>query len=183
MINDILTAIMARLTEKEPNIKYLDEDWGQLDYYQVNPPVKFPCMLLELQQANWKNQSQKVQDGELLISIRVADLKLSNTNPKAPAGQQAKAAAVWLILENIHKALHGWRPAANPDFGTLTRLSSRRVKRDDGIREFEVVYSTLCTDASAMDQYYNIADPVIAEEIFNTVPPEVAINVELLKQA
>lgn len=164
MINDILTAIHIRIALMEPNLKYMDEDWGQLDYYQENPPVKFPCMLLELQQATWKNQSQKVQDGEILISIRVADLKLSNTNPKAPAGQQAKAAAIWLILENIHKALHGWRPIAYPEFGALTRVSSRKVKRDDGIREFELVYSTLCSDDSAMNQEYHLADPVITIE-------------------
>jgi len=163
MINDILTAIHIRIALKEPNLKYMDEDWGQLDYYQESPPVKFPCMLLELQQASWKNQSQKVQDGDILISIRIADLKLSNTNPKAPAGQQAKAAAIWLILENIHKALHGWRPVTNPEFGTLTRISTRKVKRDDGIREFEVVYSTQCSDASAMNQQYTqYPEPVIS---------------------
>ena len=161
MINEILTAIMDRLAIKEPNLKYMDEDWGQLDYYQESPPVKFPCMLLELQQASWKNQSQKVQDGEILISIRVADLKLSNTSYRAPAGQLAKAAAIWLILENIHKALHGWRPVAYPEFGALTRVSSRKVKRDDGIREFEVIYSTLCTDVSAMSQQYYTGGPLI----------------------
>lgn len=181
MINDILTAIQTRIALKEPNLKYMDEDWGQLDYYQENPPVKFPCILLELQQASWKNQSQKVQDGVLNISIRVADLKQSNTSHKAPDTQKAKAAAIWLILENIHKALHGWRPATYPEFGALTRISSRRVKRDDGIREFEVVYSTLCTDDSAMTQYYNIADPEVSEEMFQIEPPGVGLEVQLLK--
>jgi hypothetical protein len=161
MINDILTAIMERLAEKEPNLKYLDEDYGQLSYYQENVPVKFPCALLELQQTSWKNQSQKAQDGVLNISIRVADLKLSNTNYKAPTTQKTKAAAIWIVIENIHKALHGWRPLANPEFGTLTRISTSRVKRDDGIREFELVYSSLCTDASAINQQFGTADDMI----------------------
>ena len=165
MINDILTAIISRLAEKEPNLKYMDEDWGQLDYYQESPPVKFPCALLELQQANWINQSQKLQDGVLSISIRIADIKLSNTSYRAPAGQKTSAAAIWLILENIHKALHGWRPQDNPSFGALTRISSRKVKRDDGIREFEVVYNTLCLDASPVNQQYHAAVPVIATDL------------------
>lgn len=182
MINDILTAITERLSEKEPHLKYIDEDWGQLDYYQENPPVKFPCVLLELQQANWRNQSQKVQDGVLSISIRVADIRLSNTSLRAPAVQKDRAAAIWLILQNIHTALHGWRPGRFPEFGVLTRVSSRRVKRDDGIREFEVVYTTQCSDSSAVTRYYNAADPDVASQQFNADTPVLNLNVELLKE-
>jgi hypothetical protein len=180
MINDILKLIMERLTEKEPNIRYMDEDWGQLDYYNDNPPVRWPALLLELQGANWLNQSQKVQDAPLMIALTVADIKTANTSWKAPATQKASAAAIWIVLENIHKALHGWKPA-HRQFGALSRVSTRRVKRDDGIRQFEVIYSCLCIDDSAMREVYNIADPVIAEEMFDTVPPEAEINVELLK--
>jgi hypothetical protein len=179
MINDILTAIMARLDATEPNLKYMDEDWGQLDFYQDAPPVKFPCVLLELQGAQWRNQGRLVQDGEVSISIRVADMKLSNTSLRAPANQKAKAAAIWVILENIHKALHGWRPVEFPDFGTLARLSSRRVKRDDGIREFEVVYSCQATDSSAAVKTFNIASPDVAYNQFGSVPPVAQLEVSL----
>jgi len=161
MINDILAAIMSRLNTSEPNLKYIDEDWGQLDYYDGQNPVKFPCLLLELQQVTWKNQSQKVQDGEMLISLRIADMRLSNSNQKAPSNQRNATYAIWLILENIHKALHGWRPEQIPQFGALTRISSNKVKRDDGIREFVIVYSTLCSDSSAMNQGYSHAVPEV----------------------
>ena len=171
MINDILTAIAERLGDTEPNLKYIDEDWGQLDYYHEHPPVKFPCVLLELQQAAWKNQGKLVQDGIIDITVRVCDIKLSNTSFKAPQQQKTNAAAIWLILENIHKALHGWRPADQSEFNTLTRISSRRVKRDDGIREFEMVYSCMAIDESATVKYYNIADPAIAADQFDTIPP------------
>ncbi|MFZ4707499.1 MAG: hypothetical protein ACOYMF_15985 [Bacteroidales bacterium] len=179
MINDILTFIKARLSDKEPNLKYLDEDWGQLDYFHEHPPVKFPCVLLELQQANWKNQSKLVQDGELMITLRISDLRLSNTSLGAPDTQKTRAAAIWIILENIHRALHGWRPADQDVFGTLTRISTRRVKRDDGMREFEVVYCLMCLDKSATEQYYNIADPVVAYEQFDTVPPVPEVTTEI----
>ncbi len=177
MINDILKLIMERLTEKEPNIRYMDEDWGQLDYYNDNPPVRWPALLLELQGANWLNQSQKVQDAPLMIALTVADVKSTNTSLRAPATQKATAAAIWIVLENIHKALQGWKPA-DRQFGALSRVSTRRVKRDDGIRQFEVVYSCHCTDASAMDQYYNIADPEVASEQFGIIPPKANLIVQ-----
>lgn len=183
MINDILSAVQERLSLKEPNIKYLDEDWGQLDYYNDNPPVQWPAALLELQSVSWKNQSQKVQDGVMSISISVADIKTTNTSFRAPATQKQTAAAIWVVLENIHKALHGWNPASNyPElrnaFGTLSRVSTQRVKRDDGIRQFIVIYSCECTDWSSMDQTYNIADPDIAASQFDTLPPDVVIDVK-----
>jgi hypothetical protein len=181
MINDILTAIKARLADTEPNLKYLDEDWGQLDYYRDAAPVKFPCALLELQQVNWKNQSQKVQDGEVAITIRVADLALGSTNPKASGNRQLKAVAIWAIMQNIHTALHGWRPADYPEFSALIRVSTRKVKRDDGVREFEITYSTSATDESAGTVYYNVADADVASEKFDTVPPGLDLEVELKK--
>ena len=177
MINDILKLIMERLTEKEPNIRYMDEDWGQLDYYNDNPPVLWPALLLELQGANWLNQSQKVQDAPLMIALTVADIKTTNTSMRAPATQKANAAAIWIVLENIHKALHGWKPLRS-HFGALSRVSTRRVKRDDGIRQFEVVYSCHCIDDSAENQLYNIADPEVADAQFGTIPPTAHIDIK-----
>jgi hypothetical protein len=149
MINDILTAVAERLSGVTA-IKYIDEDWGQLDYYSEHPPVKFPCVLLDIQQMSWRNQGRLAQDGTVTINIRVSDMKLSNTNAKASSSQKEKAAAIWEILEAIHKLLHGWRPGELPAFSDLTRLSSRRLKRDDGIREFEVIYSTIYTDSATV---------------------------------
>lgn len=179
MINDILTLIQQRLAEKEPNIRYMDEDWGQLDYYNDNPPVRWPALLLDLQSASWINQSQKVQDAPLMIALTVADVKTTNTSLMAPANQKDSAAAIWVVLENIHKALHGWQPIhRRSQFGTLSRVSTRRVKRDDGIRQFEVVYSCFCVDDSAADQLYNIADPEVAEAQFGITPPKAHIDVK-----
>ena len=34
---------MERLQEQVPDLRYIAEDWGQLDFYNDAPPVKFPC--------------------------------------------------------------------------------------------------------------------------------------------
>ena len=177
MINDILTLIQNRLAETQRTIRYMDENWGQLDYYNDNPPVQWPCVLLELQSASWRNQAKRVQDGELRITLTVADIKTANTSYRAPAMQKQTSAAIWILLSNIHKALHGWCPGA--EFGTMARLSTQRVRREDGIRQFDVTYSCLCTDASAMETIYNIADEEVADTIFNTVPPVVHVEAKI----
>lgn len=166
MINDILTAIAGRLGTEVQELKYIDEDWGQLDDFSDNPPVKFPCAIIEMQQAQWRNQGNKLQDGSINISVRVADQRLSNTNLKAPAQQKINAAAIWTIQEKIYKALHTWRPVLYPDFSSLTRVSSRKLKRDDGIREFEMIFTTVYVDRSA----------VIAPTMLTDVPRVIKIN-------
>jgi hypothetical protein len=165
MINDVLTAIAKKLIA-DPLIKHIDEDWGQLDFYTENPPVKFPCVLLEIQQVPWNTEGNKVQDGIMNISITVADMKLSNTSYNAPTTQKTHAAAIWTILQNIHKALHGWRPVITtgtplPDFKSLTRISTRKIKRDDGIRQFEVVYAVHCQDSSPYSVHYANPKPTV----------------------
>ena len=164
MINDVLTAIAKKLSA-DTLIKHIDEDWGQLDFYTDNPPVKFPCVLLEIQQIPWSNEGNKVQDGIMNISVTVADIKMSNTSYNAPGAQKTKAAAIWTILENINKALHGWRPVITtgtplPDFKSLTRISTRKIKRDDGIRQFEVIYAVHCQDASLHSTHFAVPKPV-----------------------
>jgi hypothetical protein len=149
MINDILTVIQERLQANVEPLKYIDEDWGQLDFYSDNPPSKFPAALVEIQNVPWRNQGAKSQDGTVSVSINIAALKLTSTNPKAPASQREKAASIWLIAEKVHQALHGWRDSRYPAIGVLTRTSSRRVKRDDGIRQIELLYSCVYFDASA----------------------------------
>jgi len=159
MINDILTAIITRLATKETAIKYIDEDWGQLDYYSPNPPIKFPGVLVDIDNISWKNQGKLVQDGPMNINIRVADLKLTNTSLRAPAAQKTAAVSIWRIIDNIHKALHGWSPGQQ--YGLLTRISTGRVKRDDGIREYRIVYQCTVTDASAMPVENTTPKPVV----------------------
>jgi len=38
-----------------------------------------------------------------------------------------------------HKKIHGFRPGENS--GSLIRKSFRRIKRDDGIQQYRVVYN------------------------------------------
>jgi len=143
----VIADIKARLLEKVTTLKYIDEDWGQLDYYSPNQPVKWPCVLIDIGQVAWTNEGQHVQAGLASVSIRVADMKLSNTNIKAPDAQRTKAAGIFDLLTDIDVALHGW--TADNMNGPLTRSLTRKVNRDDGIREFEVIYLTRITDISA----------------------------------
>lgn len=128
-------------------LKYIDEDWGQLDYYGSGSPVKYPCLLIDLDQAKWDTEGDRTQRGILSISIRIADMRTANTNYKAPSAQKTKASSFFDIMNAVHANLQGW--SYDTDNGPLTRILTRKVKRDDGIREFEMIYQVQFMDDSA----------------------------------
>lgn len=160
-MKQLIADIKTRLTSKVDTLKYIDEDWGQLDYYNPNQPVKWPCAIVDVDQVTWTAQGNLVQIGLANLSVRVADMRLSNTNAKAPSSQQEKAAGIFDLLTSVHQALHGW--TADSMNGPLTRTLTRKVNRDDGIREFEMIFSVQVIDDSAkpvMENYEVTADKV-----------------------
>ncbi len=144
----IIEAIINGVQEKIktiPGIKYVDEDWGQLDYYSPNPPVQWPCVLIDVTEANFNDigvniqkEPKNRQTAQISVSLTIANLKLTNSSGKAPKTQQAAARSIHGLINQVHKKIHGKQ--AYEGSGTLIRKSLRRVKRDDGIQEYNVIY-------------------------------------------
>ena len=62
-MKELLQAIQARITDKVTALKYVDEDWGQLDYYSPNMPVQMPALLIDASSATWSNVGELGQLG------------------------------------------------------------------------------------------------------------------------
>lgn len=147
---EIIEPLKERLSTIEA-LKYVDENWGQLDYYGQNPPVKFPCSLLAITSARFSDTAmdrsavpQNRQMGDLLVEIRVANLKLTNTSAMAPANQKEKAHEILHIIQAIHELIHGWSPGGN--VGKLMRQGMQHERRDDGIQDYSLFYSVGVSD-------------------------------------
>lgn len=127
-------------------LNYVDEDWGQLDDYGVNIPVKWPCCLISEQGESYsdigpdrKAMPINRQEGTLTIVLTIANLKLTNSSHKAPLLQKQQAWLIRKIKDKIHETVHGWAPVA--EHGKLMRTSGRKVDRDDGIQQYQVFYT------------------------------------------
>ncbi len=141
IINSIQTKIAAI-----SSIKYVDENWGQLDYYSSHPPVQFPCVLIDILNSNFSNigmdktvTPQNRQMASFNLEIRISDVKLTNSSAKAPTIQQNLARGIFDLLEDVHTQIQGFEPTDM--CGKLIRSSINKVHRDDGIREYVVIYS------------------------------------------
>lgn len=142
---DFLNAIQAKLGEVT-ELKYIDEDWGQLDYYSPNFPVQWPCCLIDVSGALFSNigkdkgaKPQNRQQGTVNVSFTFANLKLTNTSIKAPAGQKNNAWKLYEIMQKAHEVLQGLQPDGN--CGNLIRSGFKRIKRDDGVQQYQVIYT------------------------------------------
>lgn len=135
--------IQARIAET--GIKYVDEDWGQLDLFMGDFPVQFPCCLFNLETADFENigQDRKAtpaqrQTGRFNVELCIADMKLSGTSANTPISQKEGAWKIHNIIEDVHKKIQGFNPAEN--CSKLIRRSSKRIRRDDGIQEYRIIY-------------------------------------------
>lgn len=143
-MKNILQNIQNRLAEIT-ELQYIDEDWGQIDYYSPNMPVKWPCCLIDIQSGQFSNISKDMskrprdrQNGIFLAKITIANMRLSNTSFLAPQGQKDNAWAIFELVEKIHQKLHGFSP--NDNCSKMLRANFGRVQRDDGVQEYAVTY-------------------------------------------
>nr|DAJ93756.1 MAG TPA: hypothetical protein [Bacteriophage sp.] len=141
----LLEKIQQKVSEIA-ELKHIDENWGQLDYYSPNMPVQYPCALIDVQQVQFTNLGKDItkkplqrQIGTVQIKITVANMRLTNSSMQAPRRQKEEVWAIWGIIEKIHQQLHG--VSLLPNVSPLIRTSQNRTLRDDGLQEYEVYYN------------------------------------------
>ncbi len=149
-MNQILRNIQERLTTIEA-LKYVDEDWGQIDYYEHHPPVKWPCVLFDIHEVEYTNLGyyhlktpRNRQKGVFEVRFTLANVKLSNTSGRAPETQRNNAWNAHSLLQLIHDKLHGFIPGENA--GRMMRTRMMRIKRDDGIQQYDISYKFEVSD-------------------------------------
>ncbi|MDO4763850.1 MAG: hypothetical protein Q4A00_05660 [Flavobacteriaceae bacterium] len=143
-MKQILQNIQNHLAEIS-ELRYIDEDWGQIDYYSPNMPVQWPCCLIDIQSGQFTNISKDIskhpndrQNASFSVKITIANMKLSNTSFRVPQGQKDKAWEIFGLVENIHQKLHGFSPKEN--CSKMLRASFGRTQRDDGVQEYTIIY-------------------------------------------
>lgn len=156
----LIEDVRNRLTEIA-GILYIDEDWGQLDEFSQNPPVRWPCALVDIVDAAPSNMGSKVQLIDCTVLIRLADTRLNKTSQKAPVAGRNNANSFFGLAQTVYQKLHGWH-GTDSHYGTLSRAGFKRVVRDDGIREYHLRFETLLTDTTAQLTFTDLSPDVHA---------------------
>lgn len=152
-MKEILAAIMHRLNENVPNLKYIDLDWGQCDFYERDMPVKFPAALVDMRSITTMDEGTLSQRCVGDIQVRIFALPLSPTNARAKDTQRETALQVFDLHSEVFASLHGWAAEEQSTWDALTRTAYNKVKRKDTLREYVMTFRVAYVDNAAVPQY------------------------------
>lgn len=152
----LLTALQTRVKELLPAIKWVDQDYGQLEYYDQRPAVEFPCLLVDFDNFQFEDAGEAIQFATGNVVLRLAFAPYSNTSNITPDQWKQKGLQYYELEWALYKALHGWKPNAElPDehYGYMMRVSSDTEKREDPFRVRRLIYSVTFEDYNASPEY------------------------------
>lgn len=125
---ELLIAIMKRLNEKVPEIKYVNIDIGQLEVYTMDSPsVSWPCSLIDFTDTSYADLHQGVQEADGTLVVRLGFNPFSQTSNLQPDDIKRKGLYYFTLENKIHWALHGWLPLNEAGEAICQPLFRRRA--------------------------------------------------------
>lgn len=157
-LGNLFIAIQERLQLKVPALKWIDQQFGQLDNYQpgYKPPVLFPCNLIDLVGFTFEDQSNGVQIAQGRVVCYLSTAPFSNSNQSTPLPQKEKALEFYELEHEIKTHLHNWQPEG---FSKLSHRSLDNSDMEAKIRERIIVFDVSFTDTSAKKPTTLVARP------------------------
>jgi hypothetical protein len=144
---NLLQSLIDRISTAVPEIRYIEQDLGQLENYQIRPPVSWPCCMIDIEEFIFSDaQNFFNQIGVGMVCFRVAHVKYTDSNNLTPTLIRENSLQYYETEHKLFKALHGWNPAG---FSKFLRRVSITEKRDDDIRVRIIKFATSYTDDSA----------------------------------
>ena len=138
-MKEVLEAVMQRLKEQVPALAYIAEDWGQVDYYNEAPPVKFPCALISVNRIGFESETWGVRRARLTFLVRIADCPVLMGNMAAPEKHRGRAFAILDLMEQVGNCLYGF---GGDSFNELEQQEIVRYNREDAVREYAMTFTT-----------------------------------------
>ena len=157
---NLFQLLIEKLIAEVPELRYIDQDLGQLENYEIRPSVSWPCGLLDIEEFKYSDQqSHAIQLAEGIVSLRLGMVKYTDSNNLVSAHIRENALQYYELEHKVYKALHGWNP---PGFGKLLRRASGTERREDDIRVRIMKFATSFTDDSAKKVKTVIARPPVS---------------------
>jgi hypothetical protein len=151
------------LKTKVPELNYINQDLGQLEYYTMDrPAVAWPCALLDMSDTNYADQLNNVQEGTAVIVVRIGFNPFSATSNLQPEEVRKKGLFYYELEQKVYQALQGWD--ADGLCQPLTRIRKTTEKREeDAFRVRVLVFTTMFEDDGAQKESYKLTLPLDIE--------------------
>lgn len=143
-MEEILKKVMQRLKEEVPELKWIDLNIGQM--MMENPPVDYPCALIDVPRAEYSDASAGMQVGKMVLEIELFFIVRAPSSMAAPAQLREQAFAHYSITQKVYRALQGF---SGEYFSKLTRTSAYRNK-EYYPRGMKLLFECSIKDVTAM---------------------------------
>lgn len=146
-MEEILNVILDKLAADVPELRWIDINLGQMA--TENPPVDYPCALIDVTDIDYTTAGMRRQVGEARIEIELYFIVRSPSNAAAPEKMREQAFGHFGTVKKVYKALEG---VSGESFGGLNRV---QVRRDKGYypRSFTLVFRCSVEDREAVPKY------------------------------
>jgi hypothetical protein len=140
-LSKLYLAIVAFIETNVPEIRFISQDLGQLEFYDDKPPVSYPCVLIDVGELLYEDASHNMQIASASVTLRLALASYSDVSNLPNAQVRNKALEFYNIEHKLSSALHNWQPAEEM-LGAMYRTATSTEKRDDNIRVRTIVFTT-----------------------------------------
>jgi len=137
-MEELYDDIRKQLKAQVADLKYIDSDEGQIDFYDKFMLPSWPAALIDLNNIEWESFPED-QTGQVEMQIRVCFRMPEQTSSLVDNISAAKNRIK--ILNSIHTALDNFSGNGAVYTGLL-RIRTVREKRNDAIKVFQVIYRT-----------------------------------------
>lgn len=143
----------AHLKTAVPEIRWIDQDFGQLERFKYRPEVVFPCALIDFIQATYSNMAELSQVGEVVINIRLGFSPFSQSHNAAPLDVRERALEYYTVEQKVYEATQGWHNQFTQPFIRQSVTTEQRDNDEEGLRVRVLTFTTAYEDLSAMRKY------------------------------
>ncbi len=140
----LFLALQSRITEQVPDIRFIDQDWNQLDFDP--PPVSYPCLLIDFSETAF-TQMQGSQDGTFILRLKLIYRSFTATSNITPVANRQDALEFYELEHKLYLALQSWTNSSAL-VNALIRKSAATDKRDDGLRVRVIDFEGTFNDSS-----------------------------------
>jgi hypothetical protein len=155
----LLLKIQDFVKEKLPEIRYCDQDLGQLDHYQDRPAVSFPCLLVDFTGTNYDQMMQMEEMGTAQLTLKLGFAPFSSANSLGPIEVKEKALQYYEFENILYQTFKGY--SADEMMQPLNRKQDGTQKRDDVYRVRIIIFETSFFDDGAVPERDLVDRPIM----------------------
>lgn len=154
----MLLNIQARIKALVPEIKWIDQDLGQLEEDTERPRVQWPCLLVDFPDANYDELQNNKQWATGVIQFRIGFNPFTSSAAVTPLPSLQLSLGFWELEQKVFAALQAWNGEGLCQ--PMTRTKGRTENgRGDMFRVRVMTFTTTWEDSSAMPAITTVARP------------------------